>query len=140
MATFGIIIENTPVVERYMADVKDRLEDSNMLRNPFKGYCLSFDIKNAGQNGLLRGYATKVQPLYPNFTPYGFLASLGIYIVWGMNIWIIPGIFIGILGVFWSKYFYYYIYKLGLKKVGYTGYMKLLSAEEVMDRWCEWDR
>lgn len=85
-----------------------------MLKSPFTGR-----FKQCC-NGLI---VVEINPLYPNFSLFGWLSGIGVMFVWGVTAWLIPCWIIGCTGIFWSSHFYYWMNKKGLRKAGYSGSM-----------------
>ena len=131
---FGVVGELDDNLEQFMQATDNRLKNNNMLVNPFRGKIISFNL-NTTTKELKTGYAIYIKPLYFNFSYYGWLMALGVYLIWGISWFMLPGIIIGALGIFWSKFFYYIMLKLGAKKSGYNGELKFISAEKILKIW-----
>lgn len=126
MAIFGVEIKDyDDRVQELVVETNVRLQDTNLMKNPFRG-----GIK--GYPGSM--YVLMLEPIYFNFTWFLWLAAGALYFFLGLTYWLIPPVLLGCLGIFWSKYFYYFMFKRGLKKKGYTGKTKLLSTAETLKR------
>jgi hypothetical protein len=111
MVTYAIRTDNSPLVEKWLSQLKNRSSDANFLKNPFS---ISFKKFKS-----LTVFCVK--PMYPNFSWMGWLSGLGILLVFGQTYWLIPCVVIGTLGIAWTPEFYFMVTKRGLRKIGYTG-------------------
>lgn len=124
MAILGIVVENSKESYNFFSETRERLQDTNLVRNPFKG-----EIKKRGDM-----FVVSICPIYINFTPVVWgLAVVGA-LVFGIHWWHIALAGIGCLGIFWTKYFFYIFLKMGLRKNGYKGKIKLLGKKEIIER------
>jgi hypothetical protein len=130
MSFFIIEIDNNKGAENYFKQVEERLEDNNMLRNPFNGKIKIID--KVVKDKLSQLVFIDITPVYPNVTPYSWVAVLGIYIIWGFSWFMLPLIIFGLLGFFWSYLFFYIITYFGLRKNGYNGKVKLCRSKKVL--------
>jgi hypothetical protein len=126
MAMFGLRLGKEDAVMDWISSTSRKSKDDNFIKNPFK-MNMKFWLKNEEVLLLM-----DIQPLYFNFTIFGWLASIGSLIILGFGWWIIPGIVFGCLGVFWTSEFYYWMAKLGLRKAVYKGKVKSVSLVEVI--------
>lgn len=118
-------------VVKWVDDTRRRSESGNLLKNPFK---MQFRVyKNADHLLLL----CKVNPIYPNFSVFGWLTGFAVLLIWGYH-WILwPCLLVGMMGYFWSSPFYAFMTRVALrKKAKYSGPIKRLwmshFVEEVM--------
>jgi hypothetical protein len=132
MATFGVVVEPVPAVEEFITKTKTRLLDNNMVRNPFRGDIKTLFYTDTTVKKIVLIY---MRPLYMDFSIFGWITLFSTWYIWGF-IWylFIPGLLVGCSGIFWRKEFYYYIFKLGLKKAGYTGSIKLISSKDILEK------
>jgi len=140
MVVFGAILENNQLSKEFLKETKERLNVSDMVRNPFSNYNLSFKpITEPGFKApvLLVG---KLTPLYAKFYFIG-LFWLGIAIlfnrVWWSN-WYIPGLFLFFIGMFaFSQRFFFFGFRQGLFKKGYKEKIIFLNHEKILNRWLD---
>jgi len=116
--------DKSEAIIRWLKQTRERCRDNNILKNPFNSRFKQLTRKDC----LLLVF--EVNPLYPNFSVFGWLTGLAIWIIWGWTLWIIPCLFIGCLSVFWSADFYFLMTKLGLRKAGYKGPVKRLKLSQ----------
>lgn len=126
MALLGIkYFGDYNIINDFMKDTKEKLKDYDIVKNPFKGGIVEFVDKNI--------YVIEMTPVYYNFSVFGYVYILIIYVFIGLSLWAIPGIILVIMGLFWSKYFFFFMLKIGLKKYGYKGKIKLLKNKDLLE-------
>lgn len=122
MTIFGIEVENNPEAKSFFLKTKDRLQEANLVTNPFKG-----DIRKKSNL-----YIVYIEPVYVHFTPIIWGICIGSFIIFGYR-WVqIPLALIGCLYIFWTRYFFYYFMKKGLKKEGYNGTTKMINIKDIV--------
>ena len=126
MAMYGMMLEKQDAVSKWIAQTNERTKEESFLKNPFKTK-MKFWLRKKEVLLLI-----DIQPLYFNFTIFGWLLAVGTLIAFGFGWWLIPGIVLGCLGVFWTADFYFLMAKLGLRKAGYTGKVKRLKLSEII--------
>lgn len=130
MATFGVEVTNCGEAYNFFSETRERLQSNSLVKNPFKG-----EIKKRDNM-----YIINIEPIYINFTPLVWALAIGGYFITGFHWWHYGLIAVGCLGIFWTKYFFYFFLKKGLKKKGYTGKTKLINKEDVIKKGVfEWD-
>ena len=138
MAVFAFIAENNQIIDDYMLSVKKKLSSNSLIKNPFIGGIKDMVINT--KNGEIKVmYIVKMTPIYFNFTQYIWLFAFGSYIIFGFNAvtWIMVAL--ACLGIFWSKWFFYGMFKLGLHKKGINyKSTKLISTNDVLE-YIIWD-
>jgi len=128
MASFGSEIEDCKTIDVFVNETNERLKEQNLVNNPF------IDSKAIH---LTNTIAIHLKPVYPNYPliAFFFIFFPILYfkgISWSS--WYIPSIvFLG-LSCLWSNRFLYFIMKLGLRKKGYKGKIKLLNNNETIRR------
>lgn len=126
MAFVGVLVDNDESVYRFVALMKDRFKDNNILSNPFKG---SVTASKAGDKVLV---VLSIVPVYFNFTILGWLVGAFILYFKGVHWLLIPCVILLLLGYFWSSRFYSFMMKKGFRKAGYSGDIQKLSTEEAV--------
>lgn len=130
MTIFGVKVEDWKKCETFFKEMSKKFKDNNLVRNPFVG-----KVKRIGDV-----YVVGIEPIYINFTPYVWMLGGATLLLWGFNWFHFVIIGVGSLSIFWSKYFFYYMLKRGLRKNGYKGKMKLLTNKNIVDGWIlKWD-
>jgi hypothetical protein len=73
-----------------------------------------------------------MRPIYFNFSIFGWLSAGIIFFFWGWRWFMVPGILLGLLGFFWRKEFYIWVFKKGLRKAGYLAATQELDKDEII--------
>ena len=126
MAILTFRTENDAVVEKFIKETQDRLTNPNLVKNPFHSKIIWFKNKEDIT------YILAIKPVYFNFTHYIWLiifAWLFVFKRWSN--WLILPMFLGCLGIFWSKSFYQFMLTKGLRKSGYKGKITFLDFEKI---------
>ena len=130
MAAFGIKTKRNVIVDKFMEETKERLEGNNFVKNPFFG-----KTKLIGSDEEFDYWAVVMRPVYPPFYWYGLLGALGlITILQGWTNWAILPLLLFASGIFYNGAFFSFMLRIGLRKAGYTGVLKILGKEEVINR------
>lgn len=131
MAILGVKLDCDDKAKEYFIDTNIRLLGNDLVKNPFNGK-ISYDHDFA---------VIDMKPIYYNFTPYIWVSIVTIYLVWGFTLVLIPLCLLGMAGYFWSKSFFTFILKKGLKKAGYTKQINVLKNNDLLREMIErWDR
>lgn len=125
MATFAIDLTENDESTKFFVDTQQRLETNNFVKNPFRGGVRKI-------TGSM--YLVYLEPVYFNFTPFIWVIVGALLFYKGWTWWLIIPMVLGSLGIFWSKYFFYYMLKLGLKKAGYKDKVKLVSLSDFIKK------
>lgn len=119
---------------KYIETTNARLQLDDLLKNPFHGILKQIDYNTV---------ICSIKPIYFNIPFYAgisiglILFMLQITKIWA---WAIVGVFF-LLSLLWTRYLFYYMLKLGLKKAGYKEKIKLLKDSETLDRVLSaWDK
>ena len=73
-----------------------------------------------------------MKPLIVKFYYLGLFSAVTIYYFWGFSKLLIPAFIVFAGGFFWTRYFFYFFLKIGLKKEGHTGKIKLISSQNTL--------
>jgi hypothetical protein len=122
------------VAKNFFRLVDKRLSESNIVRNPFKGYVRVFANKEELFIGL------ELDPVYPPVYYWGVVWVFLFFIIWGFTWWLLPGVILFSLIFFYSRFFFYLFTIFGLRKAGYKGKVKLLSSQKTIERLLRWGR
>ena len=131
MAILGIETGKDPKVMEFMLESDKRLQSNNVVKNPYEG-----KIKKINSENDKESYAIVMTPIYPRFYLFGIILIIlpmlfiGIRFSW----WMLPGIILFSLGIFWSKIPVYLGILIGLRKQGYKGKVKIISNNEIIKR------
>ena len=132
MVVFGIKTEpNDLKLAGYMFETKIRFREKNLVKNPFKA-----DFKKI-KDGF---YLFNISPIYPPYHRIGWFILIAILILTGFSWWLsLPILFISI-EFFWSRYFYFIMFLIGLRIYGYKGRARLILDRTILNEVVEWDR
>jgi len=132
MPVFGVEAKECKEVINFVIETNKRLKEENLVKSPFNGM-----VVNKGDF-----LAVLIEPIYINLPFYISLIGATFSII--LNIrsilyFAILSIFI-LLNIFWTSYFYYFLFTKGLKKNGYKGKLKYIGAKELAKRLITWDK
>lgn len=124
MVIFGVCKGSLKSLDKYVLEVKGRLEQPVFFKNPFIGGVVS-------NKGL---WIINIKPLYPNFSIYGLLGFIVTFVVTNFKLswWLLPSLIIFGLGFFWSGLFFRLMFKLGLRKKGIR--TKIYYESEILEK------
>jgi len=122
MAVFGVRVKDSPTTKEFFSNADEKLQDENLVRNPFKG-----GVRKIGDL-----YIINMEPVYMDFSPFIMLSALATYLVWGFRWWTISLMCLSLIRVFWSRYFFYFFLRRGLKKKGYDDKIKLVKLKDII--------
>ena len=129
MALFGVTTSSHEAALEFVKKTNERLNNHNLVKNPFIGKIKTVNY----QDRVL--HIVSMRPVYFNFTPYCWALAICMFVIKGFTwSWLcLPGIILGCVGIFWSKYFYRWLFIKGLKKAGYPGDIKNISTSEIIE-------
>ena len=128
MASFGITLNTNYTVSKFVKATNKRLEGTSFLKNPFR------ESKIKQLKDML---AITITPVYLNFPLVAAFFMLPLVLVfkgWVWSAWYIPGLVFLVLTFFWSRFFYYIMICLGLRKASYKGKIIYISQTETIKR------
>lgn len=125
MAIFGVEFDSYDNGKIYSGvdEIRKNLKDNNLVKNPFTGGIVQ--VNNC--------FLFNIKPIYFNFTPFFIFPIVFIYYFMGLSWLLIIPICLMSLGFFWSKYFFYLMFKLKLRKIKYNGKVKLISDKKMLE-------
>ena len=128
MVIFGVKLERKLEALKFMAESNERLAlKGDIGKNPFFGsiQCI-FDSKGFY-------FIVDMEPIYPRAYIGGLFIIIPALLLNNFKYtwWWIPGFGLLSLGFFWSRFFYYWVMRTGLKKT-YRGEIELLSNSELL--------
>lgn len=118
-----------------MLEIKEKLKDNHLIRNPFFGKVEYILSKHEIGESLKDYYVMMLTPVYPQFFIFGYLLMFGAFVWRGFTLsWLmLPGLILASIGFFWSKYFFYPLFLKGLRRKAYKGKVKLISNTELIE-------
>jgi hypothetical protein len=128
MVTFGIVAQQHPFLQAYLEDTDERLQNVNMITNPFKGFCKVMPLKKPNILAVI-----KIDPIYMDVSLIGILGILGIYMIWGFTWWMLPFILIALSHYFYTTAFYVWMFKKGLIKTGYKPAFQVINPSQIVE-------
>lgn len=124
-------VESDQNSEQYFDDTEKRFSENNIVRNPF-----SAEVHQLPEST----YIFMIKPLYPPFLPCfgGFLVATLLF-AFGLkfSVLMILGLVLLSTGIFWTKYFFFFMLRAGMKKVC-SSRIKLLDNPEIIKRLIGW--
>lgn len=122
MCLFAVESEKNNLVKSFLWDSNLRLQSNPFLKGRI--------IRVIGEEK--DHYVVGMIPLIPRFYLIGPFLIAGVLFFTGLRLtwWLLPGIILSMTGIFWSQYFAYAGLRLGLRKQGYKGYIKMTSKDE----------
>lgn len=130
MAIFGLELRNSKPLTIFIDKTNIRLQENHMVKNPFYGEAKIYD-------GFI---VVEIRPVYMNPFILGLFVFLGPLVITNFKIswWLLPGLLLILSSIFWTSYFYIFMFMLGLRKEGYKGKVKLINDQETLRRLLKW--
>lgn len=131
MSQISVLLDHTKESEKYVYDLKYRLEKKDLFLNPFNSF-IKFNFFYDGKIFLY----VNLKTIYPHIYLIGLIPILAVFIFKGFYFnWIsFLGLFILCFGFFWSPLFFIFALKKGLRNAGYKGKIRILSSKEALKR------
>lgn len=124
MATFGVKVKDCKEARQFFKETNERLQNKDMMINPFYG----------GVKKLRHYYLIQMKPVYPNFTLIVWFIFFCTVMVFGYKLYVhIPMVVVGLLGIFWTRHFFFFMMKKGLKKAGYNDYVLMVDIHKLIE-------
>lgn len=130
MAVFGISLDRHYSAMKFMLATEQRLQSTNVMRNPFTGGVL-YAGEGPGERDV---YGVVMEPLYPKVWLIGLVWIAASILLGGSWGWYVPGLIMLGLGFFWSVAFMYIGLRIGIKRSGYAGRVRLVTKGELVRR------
>jgi len=130
MVAFGFKTQKSEIVDKFVKDTDKRLNSSNFMKNPFNGM-----IRKIAEIGDESFYGVHMKPIYFPFYWFGLLLAFGAWFFMDFQItwFMLPGLLIFLLGIFYSSEFFYTCMKIGVRKARYKDKIKRVSKNEVIN-------
>jgi len=127
MAIFGVKLEEDNKAKLFMQESNDRLQDNSIVKNPFYGRIAL--VPNSEDY-----YIVDMEPVYLKAYWGGAFILMATLVFTGfkLTLWLLPGIALLCCSIFWSKYFLYIMMRIGLRKAGYMGKIRLVNNKIMM--------
>jgi len=126
MSLYSFKVQNDPLVRKWLAQTEKRSADENLLKNPYNWKFFVHEDKQALVVFIL------AEPVYFNYSIFGWFTALTIFAVAGFTFWVLPFVFLGCLGIFWTAEPLYLFTKKALRKIGYKGEIKRLRLKKAV--------
>ena len=119
MVIFGISVSNSLELDNFIYKTNNRFENVVTFYGTLTKYkdLVVVDMK----------------PLIVPFFWFGLLTFFTLLYFFGFNKFSIFSLMIFSTGIFWTKYFFYMMLKIGLKKEGHKGKIRLLSSQKTLE-------
>jgi len=129
MVVFGVVVDDCPAVRAYAALLNKRVADDNLVKNPFVGRVVGYNIGDKK-----RLLAVSIRPIYFNFSVFGWVVAAMYYMIWGWNPYaFVPAVMLGCMGFFWTASFYRLIMRIGLRRNKYRGKVRAVGAGKALE-------
>jgi len=135
MAIFALNIENKDSINLAVSSLKKKLENPNIMKNPFKGF-----VKKVGNdNPYLFVYLEHI--FFKSYLFY-YIVGLPLFAINGFTwhwtyYFMIPAVLMSFIE---SKYFMTIALWFYFRKFGYKGKFKLMKDKDLLLRLAGWDR
>ena len=128
MAIFGLYVEDTKELNRYIRDINEKLQESNLFTNPYKGLVKKY--KDNDKSFIF----VYLQLIWINTTYPALLTTVVWLYFYGLKLNFLFYISIGLWfgGFLFSNTFTKLAVRFALKKKGYTGIIKNMSDEKLL--------
>jgi len=126
MSLYSIKTENLLNVTNWVKETKKRGQENSIMKNPF--YWKFKTIKT--KKDLI--IVIDARPVLPNFSFMGWFCGAVFLILWGVSALLIPCIFVGCMGIFWTADFLFFMTKRALRKQGYKGPIKRIKHADLI--------
>jgi len=129
MGCFGILVDDNKQTKDFIVEIEE-----NMKRIK-DGIVPIFDKVG------IRSYKTKddkilivinMQFYFYNFAYVGIALSIFSYILGGLSGWVVLGVLIALTGLFHWEYFYFIMFRLGIKKKKIVTEIKYINKQELL--------
>ena len=127
MVVLNVVTMNDMIVREYVSSLET---NSNLL--PLPMLSVKSKVMHEDKSKRMMWTSLFINIKIPNVWLIGPLLSI-IGFVFGNILVIIFGGVIYAFGIFWSGLFIYLVFKKGLKKYGYTGIVKRISSEKLIE-------
>ena len=134
MVVFAIETKTNGIVQGFMEATHKRLQSCRLAENPFSGGIVR--IRNTCTAPIYHDkFLIDMTPLYPP-TYLGGLFIIIPTLVWRgltLNGFLVAGLILLSTGLLWSRYFMFVMLKLGIRKAGHRGPIKLIKDNEILN-------
>ena len=135
MTTFGAYLEDNKILRKFLKETRERYEA--------KGINRAFSRQEHIKGNIIYVNVDTLIPSFRMFYTYIIGASILASLIFGLKILVfglVCTFILGIVELFRSPQFSFFAFKMGLRKWGYKGSIKLMTKEEVIkDLIEEWD-
>jgi hypothetical protein len=110
-------------IKEYVTETNNKLSEKSFIRNPFTGYCVQI-----GDTIYL-----KMKPFYPDISILTIVSCVIVYFISGFTYNMLWSLIFTIPSLFRNKYFFYYMFRLGLRKKGFKVKTKIVNKNNAID-------
>lgn len=130
MPAFGVEVEDSPIAWDFFNQSNQRLKEKSILKNPFFGSITKIPYSEP------HTYVVIMEPVYPKVYYVGVVVGGFVFVLTGFVFtwWLIAPFLFLASGLFWSKFFLYFMIKFALRKKNYRGYVRLLDTSVLVER------
>lgn len=142
MVVYGIETERCPEVLQFWADTLRRSEAADPVRNPFRNQLLKYSATDEGVTAFHR-----LEPVYVNPSWFGLVGAVALFavrIIFNLqpNLWLVLGMgfcfLLTMIGLAMATGRFYAVgAKMGLRKAGYKGKVRILTGAALESRLLE---
>lgn len=127
MATFGVKLDDFQTARSFIKESNDRFKGQHFIKQPFTGFARTY---GKGKDFFA---LVSMRPQYAN--PIGWAIVLGL-VVWMFSLkWVmvVPGL-LAVGALFHTRVYLFLVCKVGLRKAGYAGQVKMLENDDLITR------
>jgi hypothetical protein len=130
MSIFALIVEKGGL--NIINKIKERLKETQLVKNPFIAKTQTIFYKEKYK--AVRAEIIDIKPMYPNFTLFVALIGFAGFVISGLWFFMLVLLVALSLSLFWTKYFFIFMFKVALKRGGYKGQVKILTPGEIIEK------
>lgn len=128
MSIFALIVEKGGV--NIINKIKEHLKETNFIKNPFVAKTKTIFVME--KNKAVQAEIIDIKPVYPNVTLFVALIGFAGFMLSGLWGFLLVMFIALLLSLFWTKYFYIFMFKRSLRKGNYKGPIRILSPGEII--------
>jgi hypothetical protein len=130
MSIFALIVEKggLNIIKR----IKERLNETHLVKNPFIAKIIILPILD--KTKIIDMALITIKPMYPNVTLFVALIGFAGFVLSGFWFFMLFLLMALLFSLFWTKYFFIFMFKVALKRGGYKGQVKILNPGEIIEK------
>lgn len=125
---YSEVNKELPILKEFIEETNLKLQSSDMAKNPFYG-----KIKGIEHDAIFY-VMVEMTPIWP-VTPFVYIGTFSaalILITSGFSLWLAFPLFMFIITGFWTETWLYSMFRLGLRKKGYTGKIRRIGINDLI--------